>query len=85
MKPRAGWLLTANAPATGVINTVIAAVVPTRKVTNRVVDDIVREWHLKAFGRLWPNKTEWKNKGEKLLVLQTPVCTYKLTRLDVYG
>lgn len=85
MKPRQGWLLTAHAPTSGVINVVVSAIVPSRKVTNKVVDDIVREWHLKTFGRLWPNKPEWKGKGALTLVLQTPVCVYRLTRLDVYG
>lgn len=84
MKPRRGWLLTRDGSQQGAPVATIATIVPSRKVTNKAVDDIVREHHLREVGRLWPNPTVWKSQGAQL-VLKTPLCTYRLTLIEVYG
>lgn len=86
MKPRLGWLLLRENPPPGDVHPEhVCVIIPSRKVTNKAVDDIVREHHLREFGRLWPNKVSWRSVGKDRLILKTPLCTYKLLRMEVYG
>lgn len=85
MKPRQAWLLLHEQRGSDVIERV-AVIIPSRKVTNKVVDDLVREFHLRKYGRLWPNKVWWTTPpGVDELALSTPVADYRLVRVPVYG
>lgn len=87
MKPRKGWLLTRErVPPGNVASETLAVIIPSRKVTNKVVDDIVREHHLKEFGRLWPSKVSWRAPPDiEVLTLKTPLATYRLSRVEIFG
>lgn len=88
MKSRPGWILTREqAPPGNVRPETIAVIIPSRRVTNKAVDDLVREHHMRSFGRLWPNVVVWVSPegGGGPLMLRTPLATYRLTRVDVYG
>ena len=87
MKSRPGWILTRErVPPGDVRSETLAVIIPSRRVTNKAVDDLVREAHLREFGRLWPNKVTWRTPEDKsVLTLRTPLATYKLTRVDVFG
>lgn len=87
MKPRDGWVLTHQPhPPGNTREDTIGVVIPSKKMTNRAVDDLVREYHLRKYGRLWPNKVTWVAGDDPLLLtLRTPVATYRLHRTFVYG
>lgn len=87
MKARPGWVLTRERTPPGDVRPeTIAVIIPSRRMTNKAVDDLVRESHMKEFGRLWPNKVAWVAPDDPLiLTLRTPLALYRLTRVDVYG
>lgn len=92
MKSRLGWVLTRHRATGRVVgefkgeDETLAVIIPSKRVTNKAVDDIVREFHLREYGRLWPTKAVWRAPSDPLkLTLKTPVCMYVLTRVDVYG
>lgn len=88
MKPVEGHVITCHSRGT-LGAEFVAAVVPGRQVTNRVTVDIVRDFHLDRFGRTWPNAVDsegWVPSVEPgTLKIDTPLCTYKLQRIWVYG
>lgn len=84
MKPRSAWLLQVSVGMTG-FQKPLATILPSRKVTNQAVYDIVRDLHLKAHGRFWPNDAAWVDNEVGGLKLVTPICTYHLSRIEVYG
>lgn len=86
MKSRQGWVLSRKGEHPFGSSVTLAVIIPSKRVTNKAVDDVVRELHLKEYGRAWPNKPIWRGGTDPLLLtLKTPVCTYVLTRVDVYG
>lgn len=87
MKSRQGWVLSRRPSIPGFVPPkTLAVIIPSKRVTNKAVDDIVRDFHLREYGRLWPTKVVWRAPEDLLLLtLKTPLCTYVLTRVDVYG
>lgn len=86
MKSRLAWLMTrAVEKADLSYLPPLAVIIPSKRTTNKSVDDLAREFHLRDYGRLWPNKAVWENTADGGLVLRTPLCNYKLSRIQVYG
>lgn len=88
MKPTSAWLLMREKPP--LRNEALAVIRPSKRVTNKATDDIVRDLHLKKYGRLWPNAASWTwgrldESGRDELRLKTPLCTYVLVPIDLYG